>query len=158
MRISTTDLFDQNPTIARSCRLQFRDLGGLNSFAGPIRTVRCRNDNILLRSMLDELGNGAVAVVDGDGSLEVALMGDMIAAKAAANGWCGIVINGAVRDVRALATLEFGVKALGTNPARSNKEGTGEVDVPVDFGGMRFEPGHWIYCDEDGILISPKML
>ena len=108
--------------------------------------------------MLDELGNGAVAVVDGDGSLEVALMGDMIAAKAAANGWCGIVINGAVRDVRALATLEFGVKALGTNPARSNKEGTGEVDVPVDFGGMRFEPGHWIYCDEDGILISPKML
>ncbi len=105
---------------------------------------------------MDEPGEGAVAIVDGDGSTEVALIGDIIAAKAANNGWSGVVIFGAVRDVVEIAKIDLGIKALGVNPAKSIKRGKGEVDVVVEFGGVRFEPGHWVYCDENGVLIAPK--
>jgi len=154
----TTDLYDDFEDIASTCALQFRDFGGKQRFFGKIRTVQCRNDNSLFRALMDEAGDGAVAVVDGDGSTEVALIGDIIAAKAAKNGWAGVVINGAVRDVAALAGINIGIKALGVNPAKSVKKGQGAVDVVVEFGGVCFEPGHWIYCDENGVLIAPEAL
>lgn len=154
----TTDLYDDFEDIASTCALQFRDFGGIQRFFGQIRTVQCHNDNSLFRALMNEAGDGAVAVVDGDGSTEVALIGDMIAAKAAKNGWAGVVINGAVRDVAELAEIDIGIKALGVNPAKSVKKGQGTVDVVVEFGGIRFEPGHWIYCDENGVLIAPQAL
>ena len=154
----TTDLYDDFEDIASTCSLQFRDFGDRQRFFGKIRTVQCRNDNSLFRALMDEAGDGAVAVVDGDGSTEVALIGDIIAAKAAKNGWAGVVINGAVRDVAALAGINIGIKALGVNPAKSVKKGQGAVDVVVEFGGVCFEPGHWIYCDENGVLIAPEAL
>jgi regulator of ribonuclease activity A len=85
-------------------------------------------------------------------------MGDIIAAIGAKNGWAGCVILGAVRDSTELAKIEFGAKALGVNPAKSSKAGQGEVDVTLEFGGARFEPGHWVYCDEDGVLVAPHEL
>jgi regulator of ribonuclease activity A len=108
--------------------------------------------------MLETNSDGDVLVVDGDGSLNAALIGDMIASLGARNGWSGVVINGAVRDLAALREIEFGVKALGTNPRKSRKEGTGASDLLVSFAGVDFVPGHWIYCDEDGILISEREL
>lgn len=155
---STPDLYDDFEDIATTCSLQFRDFGARRHFSGKIRTVQCRNDNQLFRALMDEPGDGAVAVVDGKGSTEVALIGDIIAAKAAKNGWSGVVINGAVRDVVELAKIDLGIKALGVNPAKSVKRGQGAVDVLLHFGGIRFEPGHFIYCDENGILVAPKAL
>ncbi|MCP5092059.1 MAG: RraA family protein [Gammaproteobacteria bacterium] len=152
----TTDLYDDFEDTATTCSTQFRDFGKRRQFSGKIRTVRCRNDNQLFRALMDEPGEGAVAIVDGDGSTEVALIGDIIAAKAANNGWSGVVIFGAVRDVVELSKINLGIKALGVNPAKSIKRGKGEVDVVVEFGGVRFEPGHWLYCDENGVLIAPK--
>ncbi|MGB5624960.1 MAG: ribonuclease E activity regulator RraA [Woeseiaceae bacterium] len=154
----TTDLYDDFEDIATTCSAQFRDFGGRKQFSGRIRTVQCRNDNQLFRALMDEPGEGAVAVVDGKGSTEVALIGDIIAAKAAKNGWSGVVIYGAVRDVVELAKIDLGIKALGVNPAKSVKRGQGAVDVVLHFGGARFEPGHWIYCDENGVLVAPKAL
>ena len=154
----TTDLYDDHGETSQTCSIQFRDFGAKSRFSGPIRTVRCRNDNQLYRTLLDEPGDGAVVVVDGGGSTEAALMGDLIASKGAANGWSGCVIFGAVRDSAELARIDFGIKALGTNPAKSGKTGAGSVDEAVEFGGVRFEPGHWIYCDEDGILVAPDKL
>ena len=154
----TTDLYDDNIDTVSTCSTQFRDFGSLRTFSGPIRTIRCRNDNQLLRTLLGEPGEGAVLVVDGDGSTEVALLGDMLAALAAENGWAGLVIHGAVRDSAEIAGIEIGVKALGVNPAKSLKTGAGEVDTAVTFGGVVFEPGNWIYCDEDGVLVSPTRL
>ncbi|MGB5257390.1 MAG: ribonuclease E activity regulator RraA, partial [Woeseiaceae bacterium] len=110
---ATPDLYDDFEDIATTCSAQFRDFGGKNRFSGPIRTVTCRNDNQLFRALMDEPGNGAVAIVDGKGSTEVALIGDIIAAKAAKNGWSGVVIYGAVRDVVELAKIDLGIKALG---------------------------------------------
>ena len=152
------DLFDDYGDVSQTCSTQFADYGAARQFLGPIRTVRCFRDNQLFRALLDEPGDGAVVVVDGGGSLESALMGDLIAAKGLKNGWSGVVILGAIRDSVAIGDMDFGVKALGVNAAKSSKDGVGEVDAVVEFGGVRFEPGHFIYCDEDGILVAPRAL
>ena len=158
MSWATTDLYDEHEGKVQTCSVQFRDFGGKTKFCGPIRTVRCFRDNQLFRALLDEPGDGAVVVVDGGGSTESALMGDLIAAKGAKNGWSGVVILGAIRDSAEIGQIDFGTKALGVNPAKSSKAGTGAIDEPVEFGGVTFSPGEWIYCDEDGILVSPTML
>ncbi|MDN3480619.1 ribonuclease E activity regulator RraA [Arthrobacter sp. APC 3897] len=155
MEISTADLYDQHGESLASVSLQFQDLGGRLSFTGPVRTIRCREDNGLVKSVLSSPGNGAVLVVDGAGSLNSALMGDMIAEAAVANGWAGVVINGPIRDRAAVAKLPLGVKALGSNPRKSAKDSVGEVDVPVEFGGVTFRPGATLYADMDGILVEP---
>ncbi|MGW9415601.1 ribonuclease E activity regulator RraA [Arthrobacter cupressi] len=153
--LSTADLYDERGDELASIALQFQDLGGHSSFSGPVRTVKCYEDNALVKTVLGTPGDGAVLVVDGNGSLRTALMGDMIAESAVANGWAGVVINGAIRDRLALAKLPFGIKALGSNPKKSTKTGRGEVDVPVVIDGVHIEPGNMIYCDPDGILVEP---
>ncbi len=152
----TTDLYDDFEAISRTCSIQFISYGAKSRYSGPIRTVKCHNDNQLLRTLLDEPGEGAVVVVDGGASTEAALMGDIIAAKAQRNGWSGCVILGAIRDSAEIAKIDLGVKALGVNPAKGSKTGAGAIDVAVEFGGVTFEPGHWVYCDEDGILVTDR--
>lgn len=128
--------------------------GGRPRFAGRVRTVRCHEDNVILRSLLEEPGDGAVCVVDGGGSSRVALLGDNVAGIAADNGWAGIVIHGAVRDVAELREVPIGIMSLGTCPRRSAKEGAGEADIDVTFGGVTFHPGDLVFADEDGLLVT----
>ena len=154
MTVSTADLYDERGDELDSCDLQLRQYGGRSAFSGRIVTVRCFQDNALVRSVLSEPGEGRVLVVDGGGSLHTALMGDVIAGMAVANGWSGVVINGAVRDVAALRKLDLGIKALGSNPRKSAKTGAGERDVPVTFGGVTFHPGAELFSDDDGILVT----
>jgi regulator of ribonuclease activity A len=158
MEVATADLIDQYGESLQSCDLQFRQFGGRKRFSGRIRTVRCYQDNVLVRQVLSEPGEGQVLVVDGGGSLHTSLVGDVVAGLARGNGWSGLVVNGAVRDVVPLAGLDIGVKALGSNPRKSAKAGVGEVDVPVAFGGVRFEPGAHLYSDEDGIVVAAAAL
>jgi regulator of ribonuclease activity A len=158
MNLATADLVDAHSDAVKSCEAQFRQYGGRVRFHGPIRTVKSTGDNALLRQTLSTAGDGAVLVVDGGGSLSSALVGDIIAGMGQKNGWAGLVIWGAVRDIVALGGLDIGIKALGSNPWRSSKNGTGQVDVPVSFGGVEFRPGNWLYSDEDGILVSGKQL
>src|SRR4051812_25602999 len=158
MPLPTADLIDQHGDLLLSCETQFRQLGGRRFFHGPIRTIQTREDNALVKQLLGEPGQGAVLVVDGGGSLRTALMGDVLAALALRQGWSGVIINGAVRDTVALAQLDLGIKALGSNPRKSTKNGTGAVDVPVTFGGATFAPGNWVYSDDDGVVISPRSL
>lgn len=154
MTTATADLYDEHGDDLQSVPLQFQDLGGVRAFNGPVRTVKCHEDNALLKSVLSTPGAGAVLVVDGGGSLERALMGDMIATIAIENGWSGVIINGAIRDRAVLADLQLGIKALGSNPRKSTKNGSGEVDVPVTIGGVVFQPGARVYADPDGILVG----
>jgi regulator of ribonuclease activity A len=150
--VTTSDLFDAHPGAA-SCDTQFRQFGGRRSFSGPVATVRCLEDNVLLRAAVSEPGEGRVLVVDGGGSFRCALLGDNIAEIAVANGWSGLIVNGCVRDVVALAELPIGIKALGTNPRPSGKAGAGETGVPVTFGGVEFSPGALLYADDDGVIV-----
>lgn len=154
MVIATADVYDERGEQLDSLALQLRDLGGRRAFDGPVRTVRCHRDNALVKSVLQTPGDGAVLVVDGGGSLESALVGDIIAGAAVENGWAGIIVFGAVRDAAVLATLPLGVKALGTNPRKSAKDGVGEVDVAVEIAGVVFAPGRHVWADEDGVLVE----
>ena len=151
----TADLVDDIGPDVRSCDVQFRQFGGRSEFAGPISTVRCFQDNALLKSVLSEPGEGRVLVIDGEASVHAALVGDIIAELARSNGWAGLVVHGAVRDAATLRTLDIGIKALGTNPRKSAKTGAGERDVPVSFGGVTFTPGELAYSDDDGIVVTP---
>ncbi len=150
---ATADLVDEIYPDVRSCDLQLHNYGGRADFAGPITTVRCFQDNALLKSILSTPGDGGVLVVDGDGSLHTALVGDIIAALAQDNGWAGVIVHGAVRDASTLRTIDVGIKALGTNPRKGTKTGAGERDVAVTFGGVTFVPGDIAYSDEDGIVV-----
>jgi regulator of ribonuclease activity A len=152
--VNTADLYDERGEELDSVALQFQSLGGHTHFSGPVRTVRCFEDNALVKSTLSTPGGGAVLVVDGGGSLRTALMGDLIAASAVSNGWAGVVVNGAIRDRAAIAELPLGVKALGSNPRKSAKAGNGEVDVDLAIDGVSIRPGAMIWCDPDGILVE----
>lgn len=149
----TADLVDDIGPEVRSCDLQFGQFGARRQFAGPIATVRCFEDNALLKSILSEPGDGRVLVIDGGGSLHTALVGDVIAELGRTNGWAGLIVNGAVRDAATLRTLDIGIKALGTNPRKSTKTGAGEHGIAVSLGGVDFVPGDLAYSDEDGIVV-----
>ncbi|TWH18250.1 regulator of ribonuclease activity A [Prauserella rugosa] len=153
---STADLVDEHGDALRVCDTQFRQFGSHREFSGAVRTVSCHQDNGLVKELLNSPGEGCVLVVDGRGSLHTALTGDLIAGAAVRNGWAGLVIHGAVRDSAVLAGLPLGIKALGTNPRKSSKAGAGEVDVPVEFGGITFHPGDQLYADDDGVVLLPQ--
>ena len=149
----TADLIDFAPDTP-TCVQQFRDVGGKKRFCGKIRTVRCKEDNGLVKKALNEPSQGEVLIVDGSGSTSTALMGDMIAQAGMNNGWSGGVIFGCGRDSAALGEMSFGVKALGVIPKKSAKDGKGERDVTLSLGGVDFVPGEFVYCDEDGIIVA----
>ncbi|MCU1404256.1 MAG: S-adenosylmethionine--2-demethylmenaquinone methyltransferase [Glaciihabitans sp.] len=152
----TADLVDIHGDDLPSCELQLVNYGGHQRFSGPIVTFQTVDDNLLLKQLTGEPGQGRVIVVDAGGSLRTAMLGGDMAARAANSGWAGIVIHGAVRDSVELAQLPIGIKALGTNPRRSKKAGTGQIDVEVDFGSVHFAPGFVIVSDEDGIVVLPQ--
>lgn len=148
----TSDVLDERED-ADVCLLQFLLFGRRHAVEGRIRTVRCFEDNALLKSMLAGPSAGEVLVVDGGGSLRTALMGDMIATSALGHGWSGVVINGSIRDSVQIDAMDFHVKAIATNPRKSAKHGKGECDVAIEFGGVRFVPGEYLYSDEDGLVV-----
>ncbi len=160
---ATTDLCDANEArlaigALRVLHPAFRPFGRRPRFRGPVATVRCFEDNTLVRSSLEEPGAGRVLVVDGGGSLRCALVGGNLAALALRNGWAGVVVNGCVRDVAEINACDIGVWALATHPRRSDKRGGGSRDQTVELAGMRVAPGNWCYADDDGILISDERL
>lgn len=132
----------------------FTAYGGRLRFAGPVRTVRCFEDNTSVKALLESPGQGAVLVVDGAGSLQRALVGGNIAAAAAKNGWAGVLVNGAVRDKAELAAAEIGLLARALCPMPSNRQAAGQVDVPVQVEGIWIKPGDWLYADEDGVVVN----
>ena len=153
--LATADLFDDYGDRLENCATQLTNYGGRVQFAGPIVTLRTFEDNSVLREMVHEPGGGKVLVVDAGASLRAAVLGDRLAEAAATNGWSGIVIYGAVRDVAALRELSIGVKALGSNPRRSRKEGLGVRGETLAFGGAVFTPGRTLVADEDGVVVLP---
>lgn len=154
--VPTADLYDHYGEDLQSCDVQFAQFGGRRHFRGLATTIQVHDDNILLKDAIGEPGQGRVLVVDGGGACHSALLGDNMASTAAANGWEGVVIHGAVRDVAALSTIDIGIKAVGTNPRRSRHERTGTRDVPVTIGGATITPGAEIVSDEDGLVVLPS--
>ncbi|MDR1824807.1 MAG: ribonuclease E activity regulator RraA [Bifidobacteriaceae bacterium] len=155
MAQSTPDLCDEFPDIVRVMAPGFINYGGHEAFSGLATTVKCFEDNSLVKHLAGQPGEGRVMVVDGGGSLRQALLGDLIAGEAARNGWAGFVISGAVRDVEVLRTLPIGIRALGAVPVKTEKRGLGDMDVPVEVGGLVVEPGQTVIVDATGIAVMP---
>ncbi|HSV54563.1 MAG TPA: ribonuclease E activity regulator RraA [Burkholderiaceae bacterium] len=132
----------------------FRDFGAVRKFAGPVVTVKCFEDNSLVKMAVDSPGESRVLVVDGGGSLRRALLGGNLGAAAAKNGWAGVVIDGCVRDVAELAGHQVGIRALAPMPLPTEKRNEGQRDVPVQIQGVWVRPGDWLYADTDGIVVS----
>ena len=155
--ISTPDLADESPLVT-AIELQFNSYGALRQFGGEVVTIKCHEDNSLVKQCVGEPGEGRVIVVDGGGSQRRALLGDMLAEKAAANGWAGLVINGVIRDVDEIGQTQLGVQALGTCPIKTEKLGVGQRDISIRIGGVDIAPGDYIYADNNGVIVSKKAL
>lgn len=158
MTRSICDLSDDHVGKIQTARPIFRDFGIKRVFSGPIATLRCFEDNLLLRQVFSTPGHGQVMVVDGGGSIECALVGDKLAALMIDNDWAGVIVNGAVRDVENLRQMPVAVRALEICPTKPRQTGSGERDIVVHFAGVNFTPGHWLYADENGIIVSERPL
>lgn len=158
MSFLTTDLYDANEGRVAVVEPMFRAYGGRARFAGQVVTLKVYEDNTRVREVLAESGQGKILVVDGGGSKRCALLGDQIAELAVKNGWEGVVIYGCIRDSVAINALDIGVRALDTNPKKTVKRNEGQRDLVLAFGAVEFVPGHWLYVDEDGLLLSATPL
>ncbi|HEY9134803.1 MAG TPA: ribonuclease E activity regulator RraA [Pseudomonadales bacterium] len=158
MSFVTPDLCDDNPELVRVVEPVFNNYGGRRAFYGEIVTVKCHEDNSVLKAQASTPGHGKVMVVDGGGSLRCALLGDLIAAKAVENGWQGLIIYGCIRDVDAIGQLDLGVQALRTVPIKSVRKDRGDLNIAITFGGVNFLPGEYVYADNNGIIVSAKAL
>lgn len=152
------DLCDKFPESTQVLECQFIGFGQHQTFSGQAVTVKCFEDNSIVKSLVNSPGNGRVIVVDGGGSTRRALLGDMLAEAAVKNGWAGLVINGYIRDVATINTLAIGVKALGATPIKTDKRGLGDLNIDIRFAGVKISQGDWIYADQNGVLISKQPL
>lgn len=158
MALSLPDICDDHLDELQVLDPVFNSYGGRRKFCGEVVTIRCFEDNSLVKSTLAENGSGKVLVVDGSGSMRCALLGDMLAAMAAENSWQGVLVNGCVRDVEILETIDLGVLALNRHPARSKKRGEGDLNLTVRFFGVSFRPGQYLYADANGVAVAEHSL
>lgn len=156
--IITPDLCDEYPDLVQVLTPMLQNFGGVESFGGEIVTVKCYEDNSIVKEQVGQPGHGKVMVVDGGGSMRNALLGDMLAEKAAENGWEGLVIYGCIRDVDVIRKTQLGVQAISTNPRKTEKRGIGDLNIPVTFGGITFVPGQFVYADNNGVIVAPTKL
>lgn len=154
----TTDLCDDYSDELQISDMAFRSFGKKTRFSGKIETVSVYEDNVLLVEALESVQEGSVIVVDGGGSNRCALLGERLARIAQLRKLSGVIINGYVRDSVDLAKMNIGILALGTNPLKSKKDGTGERNGKSHFGGVDWNPGEYVYVDEDGVIISKQPL
>ncbi|HZG73808.1 MAG TPA: ribonuclease E activity regulator RraA [Chondromyces sp.] len=154
----TADLCDDYADELNICTEEFKSYGGKKRFSGPISTVKVVDDNVLVKEALQTIPEGSVLVVDGGGSKKCALLGDRLGEIAQDRKLAGVIINGCARDTADLSQQNIGVLALGSHPLKSKKEGKGERDITVSFGGINWVPGHYVYADEDGVVVSSRKL
>jgi regulator of ribonuclease activity A len=163
MSHATCDLCDAHEERLADGSLQVLEPGYLSfgqhrRFAGPAATLKVFEDNSLVRQLLEQPGDGRVLVIDGGGSRRCALVGGNLAVRGAKNRWAGVLVHGCVRDSIELDAVGIGIRALALHPRKSLKRGLGDVDVPLQFSGVRIVPGAWIYADEDGVLVADRPL
>jgi len=157
-KIMTPDLCDEYPDLVQVLEPMLNNYGGIDAFGGEIVTVKCFEDNSIVKEQVGLPGHGKVMVVDGGGSMRNALLGDMLAEKAAENGWAGLVIYGCIRDVDIIRQTQLGVQAMNSNPRKTEKRGIGDLNISVTFGGVTFVPGEYVYADNNGVIVSPEKL
>jgi regulator of ribonuclease activity A len=158
MTFKTADLCDAHEGRVQVVHPGLVNFGGRARFHGEMVTIRAMGDFSRVREQIRSKGAGKVLVVDNDASMQVAMLGDLLAAAGLENGWQGVVINGCIRDLADIVDMGIGVKALASVPARGSRTGLGELNVELNFLGAVFRPGEFLYSDEDGIILSTQAL
>lgn len=153
MPFTTPDLCDAHPELL-VLPYQFLSFGQRTTFAGPISTIACFEDNSRVAEAVAEPGHGRVLLVDGRGSLSRSLLGDRLAGLASDHQWSGVVVLGAVRDVEVIDDIDIGVRALGVCPRKTEKNGRGDRDIELRIDEVPVSPGDWLYADRNGVVIS----
>ena len=154
----TADLCDEYADALQIAEPGYRSYGGKEKFYGEISTVKCFEDNSMVRQQLSTPGHGRVLVVDAGGSTRCAMLGDLLASMAIQNGWNGVIMHGMIRDSEDIQQMPLGVMALGTHPKKSEKRDVGDIDIEIDFSNLRISPGDWVYADHDGIIVAQQKL
>ena len=155
---SVPDFCDEYWDKIQILQFSFKNFGAVHAFCGEIVTVECPEDNSFVRQLLKVDGTRKVLVVDGGASNSCAYLGDNLGVLACDNNWEGILINGMVRDVDELANIQIGIKALGVHPKKSEKRGLGKFGHDIEFGGVKFQSGAFVYCDNNGVIVSSSQL
>ena len=150
---STCDISDQLHPHVQYLDPIFKSYGGKTAFSGRIVTIKCFEDNSLVEEALNMNGKGCVLVIDAGESLRCAMLGDKRALDAIKNEWEGIVVNGSIRDSVMINSMTIGIRALGVCPRKSIKKGNGKRNLTVDFSNVKFIPNHYLYADEDGVIV-----
>ncbi len=158
MFIDTSELCDLYAEQVDVVEPIFSSFGGVSNFYGKVTTVKCFESNGLIAEVLEENGEGRVLVVDGGGAVRRGLIDAELAQLAVDNGWEGIIVYGAVRQIQQLENLDIGIHALAPIPVSADESSAGESDVPVNFGGVTFFPEDYIYTDLTGIILSQEPL
>ncbi len=154
----TCDLYDAHMDKVSVAEPIFRNMGGVVCFSGKIVTIKCHEDNSLVKEQVGLPGEKRILVVDGGGSLRCALLGDQLAFSAVENGWAGVIIFGCIRDIDEIAKMPLGVQALAVHPRKSVRQGHGNLNLPITFAGITFKPGAYVYADNNGLLVSDDCL
>ena len=158
MEYNTSELCDMFLDVVDVVEPMFSNYGGCSSFGGAISTVKCFEENGIIADVLAEEGHGRVLLIDGGGSLRRALVDASMVETAVNNNWEGIIVYGSVRDVDALEEFDIGIQAIASIPVAADNNNVGEVDIPVNFGGVTFLPGDHVYADNTGVILSPEPL
>ena len=153
MNETTCDISDQLHPDVQYLEPVYKSYGGKTSFSGRIVTVKCYEDNSLVEEALKSNGKNSILVVDAGGSMNCAMLGDKRATDAIKNEWEGILVHGLIRDSATIKGMEIGILALGVCPLKSIKNGVGDSNSIVNFSGITFTPGEYLYADEDGVIV-----
>ncbi|MDD2291192.1 MAG: ribonuclease E activity regulator RraA [Aliarcobacter sp.] len=159
MSIHTADLCDENKDKKIAVlSAKFKNYGGLKEFSGEIVTVKLDKSNWRLLEMLrDEDGKGKIVVVD-NAQQFYGVVGDKLMTFAKKNNWKAIILNGYVRDIDETKNIDVGLLAIGTCPLRNFEVTDSQRDIELNFEGVTFNNGDFVYADNDGVIITKNRL
>ena len=120
-------------------------------------TVQCRPaDNLMVHKALQVAEPGEIVVVSTCGNTTSAVFGELMCTTAQAKGLGGIIVDGAIRDVDGIAKLGLPAFSRTVCPGGCDKDGPGEINVPISCGNTVVMPGDIIVGDEEGVTVVPR--
>jgi RraA family protein len=133
-----------------------QDIRPMNSarLLGPAFTVKVpEGDNLMFHKAMDMAREGDVIVIDAGGITSRAIFGELMLTYCKSRGIAGVIVDGSIRDKDAISKMDIPVYARGITPDGPYKNGPGEINTVISFGGQVVRPGDLIIGDEDGVIV-----
>lgn len=125
--------------------------------AGTAITVKAApGDNLIIHKAITMAEPGDILIIDCNGYTDTGHVGELMCTSCQANGLAGLVIDGAYRDSKELAEMEFPVYGRGVNPQGPLKQDPGSINITISCGGVSVDPGDIVIGDDDGLAVIPQ--